>query len=313
MLFSIVMPTYKTKIEVINRAIVSVQSQTCADWELIIVDDNLAETKWKQDVKCFQKNMNDNRVRFVFHNDNRGANAARNTGINNAIGEYVAFLDSDDQWDQSYLEKAKKIINNSAPDIIASQYRIVTKSGIYNSKEKKVQDGNVYNVLVYEDCIGPTSAVITKRASIIAANLFDEKLPARQDYDMWLRISKNGGIVAYNREPSLSIYRVGEESISTRGLNTIKGTEMVLEKILQDEKLREQEDSIKYTHYMQCGKNAASLNRFDVAKTYFKKAKKCKLTKQAVFFHTLSIIPPLYKIVRSAYHVRLVKESNTRI
>ena len=308
MLFSIVMPTYKTRIEVIDRAVRSIYQQSYKSWELIIVDDNHADSEYKNELKEYASRV-PSQVKIIFHEDNKGANAARNTGIENAKGDYIAFLDSDDEWDSDFLECVYSAIQKNSSDIISCRYRIATNEGIYESPVCDECDGNKYNKLIYEDCVGPTSAVVVRKTSLIHAGMFDVTLPARQDYDMWIRVSKNDGTVAYVREPKLTIYRNGEESISTRGLNTINGTEMVLKKILTDRILLSNENEIRYCHYMQCGRNAASLSRYDVAKKYFKQALDNKKTMKALLFLTLSVCPPVYKIIRNGYRKNRIKGS----
>src|SRR5688500_9781977 len=89
---SVVIPTYN-RAHLIRRAIDSVVAQTFADWELIVVDDAS-----KDDAEGVVRSYGDSRMRYVRHDVNKGASAARNTGLYAAHGEFVAFLDSDDEW-----------------------------------------------------------------------------------------------------------------------------------------------------------------------------------------------------------------------
>ena len=238
MLFSIVMPTYKTESEVIKKAIEGVKSQNYSDWEMILVDDNLTNSEWKQNTKLLECEISDARIRFIYHEDNKGANFARNTGVKVAVGEYIAFLDSDDIWDDDYLYEVKKKIDMTHADIIASDYRLVTENRTFDVCVARPEEGYIYKEMIYEDKVGPTSAVVVKRETLVLAGMFDVNLPARQDYDTWLRICKNNGYVAFIQKPLLSIYRIGVESISSRGVNHIRGTEMVLKKLLSDSELK---------------------------------------------------------------------------
>lgn len=75
---------------------------------MILVDDNLTNSEWKQNTKLLECEISDARIRFIYHEDNKGANFARNTGVKVAVGEYIAFLDSDDIWDDDYLYEVKR-------------------------------------------------------------------------------------------------------------------------------------------------------------------------------------------------------------
>jgi len=95
---SVVIPTYN-RAELLTRAIDSVLAQTYDDFELLVVDDGSTD-----DTEAVVTAYDDDRVRYLAHETNRGANPARNTGIEAAEGEFVAFLDSDDEWRPRKLE-----------------------------------------------------------------------------------------------------------------------------------------------------------------------------------------------------------------
>ena len=95
---SVIMPTYG-KPELLGRSIRSVQNQTYPEWELIIVDDNNPETEGrKQTETLMEQYAADKRIRYIKHEHNMNGSAARNTGIAAATGDYIAFLDSDDEY-----------------------------------------------------------------------------------------------------------------------------------------------------------------------------------------------------------------------
>lgn len=277
-MISVVMPTYKTEWETVEKAIVSVIRQSFRDWELVLIDDNPQDSPLKLRIASEIKKYDRKKIHLLVNDTNRGANYSRNRGIESSTGEYIAFLDSDDEWDECYLKLVEEAIAQYNPDIISSKYRYVTIDGEFLSLEQKKYEGNMYHDLIYEDCIGPTSAVVIRKDMAIKAGLFDENLPARQDYDMWIRMSKMGAVTHYNRIPSLSIHRLGGDTISARGLVAVEGTEKVLQKILRDSNAVGEESRIRYSHYYRCGKTAADRGRFDVAIVYFSKALKNKFT-----------------------------------
>ena len=103
-LVSVVIPTYN-RADLIYRAVDSVRLQTYQNWEIIVVDDCSQE-----DIAGAVQKINDDRITFIRHNTNKGGSEARNTGIKQAKGEYVAFLDSDDIWLPQKLELQLKAI-----------------------------------------------------------------------------------------------------------------------------------------------------------------------------------------------------------
>lgn len=118
---SIIMPTYNRGY-IIKKAIHSVMRQTYPDWELIIVDDGSKDDTLDK-VASFQ----DKRIVCFHYNENLGSNHARNVGIAMSKGKYIAFLDSDNQWDMSYLEKQIACLENpkNIQDIVFAKTEIV--------------------------------------------------------------------------------------------------------------------------------------------------------------------------------------------
>lgn len=243
-LFSVIMPTYKNDENTLLRAIGSVEKQVFTNWELIIVDDNEKNDEYSNITKSIKEKVNNSNIRFYFQNVNKGANAARNTGIKLSTGEFVAFLDGDDEWDKNYLETIKENINITHGKFYSANYRIVSKEGTqglsFNKRNRK--SGHIYNQEIFRDLISPTSAVVVEKDLLLAVGGFDESLPARQDYDLWLRICKKNKVY-FIYEGLVYIYRDGHFSISLNYRNHISGTETVLKKILTNT------DSNIYNHH----------------------------------------------------------------
>lgn len=112
--FSIVMPTYCVE-KYIAKAIESIQKQTYTIWELIIVDDCTSDRSAKIAEKAAEK---DNRIRVVHHENNRGLSAARNTGIEEAEGEYIWFMDPDDYVDSDVLRRVKDSLEKNQAEVV---------------------------------------------------------------------------------------------------------------------------------------------------------------------------------------------------
>ena len=129
---SIILPTYN-RAHTLRKAVDSILNQTYKDFELIVVDDGSTD-----DTYNLIKSINDYRIVYVKHEKNKGAAAARNTGIKLAKGKYIAFQDSDDEWYSHKLEKQMEIIeNNKLIDIVYSSFFLIKNGQKYLYPQKK--------------------------------------------------------------------------------------------------------------------------------------------------------------------------------
>ena len=296
-MISVIMPTYKISRNMLERAIESVMSQTYRDWELIVVDDNMPDSEWRKVVvDSFKKHEKDNSIRFLFHAANKGANAARNTGIQNSQGDIVAFLDSDDEWEDSYLEEIEKRFENPDVGIVACDLiRVFPDRKVKSSKTH--EDGYIYDELIYGDIVGPTSAVSVRKKVIIDAGLFDENLPARQDYDMWLRVCKISEI-SYVRKPLVKLHCDNHTRISTGNNNHINGTLMVIDKLMAIPELSDKASKIKYSHLKYLGIRCLQENDYILAKKYLKQALSYKYSGKVVGYYIMASFPCIWTVAR---------------
>lgn len=188
-LVSVIIPTFKREKEIVQRAVQSVLAQTYHNLEVIIVDDSPADYQGSNSIKEFLLSLNDNRILYIKHLNNRGANAARNTGIQRATGDYVAFLDDDDEWLPPKIESQIEKFNDSNIGMVYCPYFII-KNGEKKQHKTLLKSGDLFSELLRYNFIGSTSCVMIKRNCILDVGMFDVKLRASQDYDMYLRISE---------------------------------------------------------------------------------------------------------------------------
>ncbi len=128
--FSIVMPVYNVE-NYLSQSVNSILSQTCKDYELILVDDGSTDSS---PLICDEFAKNNKHI-VVIHKSNEGASKARNCGIEVATGKYIIFIDSDDYWDnQNALEELNKIVALQAPDVITWRYKKFFESNSTTSK-----------------------------------------------------------------------------------------------------------------------------------------------------------------------------------
>lgn len=300
--FSVVIPSYKTDEDVMIRTIESVLSQNFKPYEIIVVDDNGGNEYTLINKKLSEKYAG--KVRFEFYPKNMGANYARNTGIKTATGDFIAFLDSDDEWYPIFLEEVEKCITQKNAKFISVQYYIRTKTGRFQFSKRGYKDGDISKTILYKDLVGPTSAVIVHKKTIIDAGLFDESLPARQDYDMWIRVSQLAPI-HYIDVPLLDIYRDGHDSISSSYIRNVRGTQMVLDKILSTYSLAEEErNSITFAQNKRMAMSCAHGGNFMEARVYSRKALNAKMDLGMIALLLLYNFPTLYKFMRKNNHKR---------
>lgn len=213
--------------EYIERAINSVLNQTYQNFEIIIVDDNSSDCTAKI-IEDYQNR--DKRFKFVKHKTRKGAAAARNTGIKIATGEYISFLDSDDEWLPNKLECELKVMLENKDCIICSCNHVFV-NGICNKIviEPVLKNSVVSQKIVLRGECFTTNDFTVKREALIKINGYDESLPARQDWDLWIRITSLGmGI----QIPvcGARIYLMHGDQISRGIKNKLNGTEFLFNK-----------------------------------------------------------------------------------
>lgn len=225
-LVSVIMPTYKRTFSFISKSIESVLKQSYSNLELILIDDNPKESIKEYNIEENIKKLNDNRIRYIQHGDNKGACAARNTGIMNSKGEYIAFLDDDDEWLLSKTYKQLEKLKNSSSGLVYSPYYVCHNGE--KTIRKTIKSGWVYKDLLYTNFIGSTSCVMMKKKCILDVGLFEEELPASQDYELYLRISEKF-LIDVVEEPLLNYYDHEGERISGDPYKKMKAREYIYE------------------------------------------------------------------------------------
>lgn len=209
-LVSVVLPVYNRE-ETIGRAISSVLNQSYQNIELIVVDDCSNDNSLK--VIC---EFQDERIRVIALKRNLGANAARNKGIMEARGEYVAFQDSDDEWDKDKLQLQIKdmLSRNLLASFCAHRLIDSVRENIipndYDNKEK--YETELADVLANHNVISTQTLVVRKDIFRIIGD-FDEEMPRLQDYEFVIRLVQREKI-GYIAQPLVSVYRT-QISIST--------------------------------------------------------------------------------------------------
>ena len=178
---SVIIPTFNRANHVLE-AVQSVLKQTRRPDEILLIDDGSTD----QTRTRLQPFMGE--IRYFFQKQS-GVSAARNLGIREAKGEWLAFLDSDDLWKPKKLQRQVDLLQ-SIPLKVCYTDEEWRKNGTWMNQKKKHRkvSGFIYAHCL-PLCIISPSSVIVHRSVFETAGLFDESLPACEDYDLWLRIS----------------------------------------------------------------------------------------------------------------------------
>lgn len=186
-LVSVVIPTFN-RAGLLARALHSVRQQTYPNLEIIVVDDAS-----RDDTATVVEKIGDPRVRYLRHAKNRGGSAARNTGVRAACGDFIAFLDDDDEWDPRKTEEQLRVLDN-CDAVLCTSNTPAGGAGRYDGK---------YNVDLDDlrrgyFTSGGTGVLMTK-AHVLKEISFDESLPRYQDWDIFIRIAQKYPIGYLNR------------------------------------------------------------------------------------------------------------------
>lgn len=264
---SVVIPTYN-RAHLIPRAIQSVLDQTYKDLEIIIVDDGS-----KDNTEEIVKNFKNKKIIYIQHKKNKGASAARNTGVKASRGEYIAFQDSDDEWFPDKLEKQIKAFNNSSPEVgvvYSGFYKVEGDKKIYvpNDDRFTYKEGNIHGELLKGNFVG-TPAVLIKKECFEKVKYFDEYLPALEDWDLWIEMSKHYHF-KYIDEPLLNSYST-PNSVNLNQKNMLKAREIILRNHLND---FDKNKKVLSEHYFYIGVELCSNDEFKDGRDYLIKALK---------------------------------------
>jgi len=204
---SIIMPAYNAE-KTITSSIQSILNQSYLDWELLICDDCSIDSTYKI-ISDFSGI--DSRIRVFKNKFNSGVAQTRNLLINQSIGDYIAFLDSDDLWlpDKLFLQM-NFMLKNELPFTITPY--LINSGGKFTAlfPREKI----TYNELLKYNDIPLLTVIISKNI------LFPFNKIRHEDYDLWLRILKGGNVCVCIKEGFLSIYNVQDNSITSNKLKS---------------------------------------------------------------------------------------------
>lgn len=225
---SVVIPTHNRP-QALKKAIQSTLQQSQPPLEVIVVDD-VGQKKTKD----FIASLGERNLHYVHNATGNGASSSRNIGIQAAKGDFVSFLDDDDEFSREKVENISNFIKeNELLDLVYHPAKIhMVNEGIeYTTSPKKLNKEDALHELLAKNLIGGTSMVTIRRSFAIHAGLFDEKLPALEDYEFWLRLAQKGANFGLLNTPLTNYYYITKtESVSKNVEANEKAIEMIEKK-----------------------------------------------------------------------------------
>ncbi len=208
-LISIVTPSYNSE-EFINQTYLSIKNQTYINWEWLVTDDCSTDGTLKL-LRGFSKN--DSRVKVFVNVSNSGAAVSRNNSLDNATGEYIAFIDSDDLWMPEKLSVQLKYMMGDSLSFTFTAYQLISEGG---QELGKTVDTFITGGVSYEDMLKKKATLGCSTVMLERCAFNDLKMPlirTGQDYALWLKLLKTGQ-VAFVVNTVLTSYRISPNSIS---------------------------------------------------------------------------------------------------
>ena len=223
---SVIIPAYNA-MTYLPKTIESVLKQTFTDFEVIIVNDGSSDG-----IEEWVDTITDNRVKLISQK-NQGAAAARNTGIADAKGAYIAFLDSDDLWEPTKLKKQVYCLdNNRDVGLVYAWISLIDENG--NNRGKifaNNSEGYVWEKLIEENIVMSGSAAMVRRDCFEKLGVFDQNLRFAEDWEMWIRIASNYSFAVIKE--ILVYYRDHPNNKSRNYIKTIDNFRLIFEKSFQ--------------------------------------------------------------------------------
>ena len=301
---SVIIPTYKRP-DILCRAIDSVLIQDFKDYEIIIIDDNgLGSVVQKETEKLMRQKYLDQRIYYIPNEKSLGGGGARNVGITAAKGEFIAFLDDDEDWLPGKLSKQMKKYSECTENtgVIDTGVLLIKENGekIYRSPE--MQGWIFEDLLSKSGKSAPKLSTILCRKSVLEkVGLFDSAFRSRQDLDLYIRLSRVCKFDSINEPLAYKRYDA-DSRISTNIYSKLQGYELLYFKNIDEFKKRPKIHAdylIKYSMYLV--ENSL----------YFKASKNIIYAFCLVKFNPIKILNYSKKISKKIYYkITVIRKSN---
>lgn len=232
---SVIIPTHNRP-QGLKDSLESIRTQSLLPNEIIVVDDGSTPPVSKN---IFDGFTNKTQCTLIRNETPQGGNNARNKGILAAKSDYIALLDDDDKFKPNKIEiLSKEISNNPSYDIFyhAAQIHMLNEKVSYFTKPHRFMDNeDVFSVLLVKNVIGGTPMITARKKSLLDVGLFDEKMPALQDFELWLRLAKNRKKFHLIEEVLTDCYYTTKQGSISKSIDNNKKAILYIEKKYQSE------------------------------------------------------------------------------
>lgn len=241
-LVSIIMPAYNAERH-IAQSVESVLEQTYPGWELIVVDDGSGD-RTGEIARAYS--AKDGRIKYVFQQNGR-LGKARNTGIKNATGQMIAFLDSDDLWVKEKLRLQVETVEETKADLVFSDGYIFFEDEVEDESQTfptiygRFEGTRLFDLLLIQNRI-PVLSVMARKDVLHQVGLFEERRAyhGSEDYDLWLKLARHGAVF-YGMQEKLVRYRRHLSAMTHLDSELLKPSLAVVKKHINDSGLSGEE------------------------------------------------------------------------
>lgn len=214
-MFSVIIPAYNAA-PFIAQSVGSVLAQTVGDFEILVVDDGSVD-----ETRAVVERLEDSRIRYI-HQENQGVSAARNTGIVNAGGDYVCFLDADDLWLPEHLEVVSGLIEKfpaCGVYLTGHQIRLHNGETLIKNCGQACEDAfctdNMFRELWERGYFIHTNSIVCKKSAVDQVGLFEVGVKNGEDDDMWYRLFSYCS-AAISKKPTTMYVRQNSRATATK-------------------------------------------------------------------------------------------------
>lgn len=271
-LISVITPTYN-RADFLKETIESVLNQDYENIEHLIVDDGSTD-KTRELIREYEPNR---KVRYFFQ-QNSGQSVARNKGLNEAKGDYICFLDSDDYFLPGKLKKQIEAFEqNPTVDLVYGDYIFVDANGNRLDQKNMIRySGKITDQLLKDNCVSMNTTMVRK-GLIDSEGGFSEHVKFADDYDLWLRLSVDAQFLYLPEK--LSAYRLMNNQISSNKRARFESNEEIICRFLKNNSYLFSEsvkkDALNHL-YIRAARHFSKAGNFTLAQSYLLKAFKQK-------------------------------------
>lgn len=214
---SVIVPVYHVE-KYIVETMDCVRRQTYTDWELLLVED-CGGDRCVQMIRQYIEDTGDDRIRLIRQPSNMGAAMARNRGVKEARGRYIAYLDADDLWEPEKLERELAFLKEKDAAFVFTGYEFADEHGVGLGKVVRVPETLVYRQALSNTTIFTTTVMFD--TSKISKELLEMPVIKSEDTALWWKVLR-AGYTAYGLDENLVKYRRAGRSLSSNKLEAIR-------------------------------------------------------------------------------------------